>query len=323
MTRSSAYLFYMIACRLWHEGSVVLIDVSQSVETDHPRALEFLRMDATNVTDYFRRAHGVPVMTPRELFDFIVHASLPDSASEEAYLADALARAEARGSSGTGGDGLHETPEAEVAHGVFMASFIPQSLAGVRDVEADVDKLKRGDTAELYYGALTGVMETGVAHPQQKDSAFVSHASGSASAVAASSSSSSASKVRFEGDTDSLPPASASAVAVDSSAACGRASSAASSVGAAGDASHNRSGNSDSDEDSESGSESDSDDDEEEGEKEGAGGDKDAQYKKKFASKEDKRAHKAAIKEANREKRKNKIPKAVKKRAAKTKGGHK
>lgn len=35
---------------LYHEGSLVIIDVSQSVEHDHPRAFEFLRKDCTNIT---------------------------------------------------------------------------------------------------------------------------------------------------------------------------------------------------------------------------------------------------------------------------------
>jgi RIO kinase 1 len=47
-----------------------IIDVSQSVEHDHPHALEFLRKDCANVTDYFKRK-GVRVMNVRRLFDFI------------------------------------------------------------------------------------------------------------------------------------------------------------------------------------------------------------------------------------------------------------
>lgn len=34
----------------YHDGGVYVIDVSQSVEHDHPCALEFLRKDCTNVT---------------------------------------------------------------------------------------------------------------------------------------------------------------------------------------------------------------------------------------------------------------------------------
>ncbi|RYY33493.1 hypothetical protein EON62_04190 [archaeon] len=83
------------ACRLWHSGQVVVIDVSQSVEREHPRALEFLRMDCQNITDYFRRG-GVVVMTPRELFDFVVHASLPNAEEEQKYLEEVRALREPR-----------------------------------------------------------------------------------------------------------------------------------------------------------------------------------------------------------------------------------
>lgn len=35
-------------CR-YHDGDAYIIDVSQSVEHDHPHALEFLRKDCSNV----------------------------------------------------------------------------------------------------------------------------------------------------------------------------------------------------------------------------------------------------------------------------------
>ncbi|KAJ9595265.1 hypothetical protein L9F63_027349, partial [Diploptera punctata] len=35
---------------LYHNGKLYVIDVSQSVEHDHPHALEFLRKDCTNIT---------------------------------------------------------------------------------------------------------------------------------------------------------------------------------------------------------------------------------------------------------------------------------
>lgn len=49
-----------------------MIDVSQSVEHDHPHALEFLRKDCTNVVEYFRRRLPEQIMTVRELFDLVV-----------------------------------------------------------------------------------------------------------------------------------------------------------------------------------------------------------------------------------------------------------
>merc|ERR1719270_1878279 len=46
---------------LYHEGKAYVIDVSQSVEHDHPRALDFLRKDLQNLTEFFRRK-GVNVL---------------------------------------------------------------------------------------------------------------------------------------------------------------------------------------------------------------------------------------------------------------------
>lgn len=42
-------IFVLFNCR-YHEGEVYIIDVSQSVEIDHPHALEFLRKDCTNIS---------------------------------------------------------------------------------------------------------------------------------------------------------------------------------------------------------------------------------------------------------------------------------
>ena len=39
---------------LYHEGHIVVIDVSQAVEVEHPHALEFLRMDCMNILKFFR-----------------------------------------------------------------------------------------------------------------------------------------------------------------------------------------------------------------------------------------------------------------------------
>lgn len=41
-------VFRALVCR-YHDGDAYIIDVSQSVEHDHPHALEFLRKDCSNV----------------------------------------------------------------------------------------------------------------------------------------------------------------------------------------------------------------------------------------------------------------------------------
>ena len=40
---------------LYQQGKLFVIDVSQSVEHDHPRSLEFLRMDVKNITHFLQR----------------------------------------------------------------------------------------------------------------------------------------------------------------------------------------------------------------------------------------------------------------------------
>uniref|UniRef100_A0A667Z095 non-specific serine/threonine protein kinase n=1 Tax=Myripristis murdjan TaxID=586833 RepID=A0A667Z095_9TELE len=60
---------------LYHDGDAYIIDVSQSVEHDHPHALEFLRKDCSNINEFFVR-RGVAVMTVRELFDFVTDPSI-------------------------------------------------------------------------------------------------------------------------------------------------------------------------------------------------------------------------------------------------------
>lgn len=63
---------------LYLNGEVYIIDVSQSVEHDHPHALEFLRKDCTNVTEFFRKKE-VATMTIKQIFDFITDPSITEA----------------------------------------------------------------------------------------------------------------------------------------------------------------------------------------------------------------------------------------------------
>ncbi|KAK1294542.1 hypothetical protein QJS10_CPA16g00969 [Acorus calamus] len=71
---------------LYFEGHLYIIDVSQSVDLDHPSALDFLREDCIHVSDFFKR-HGVAVMTANELFTFVVDTSITDDSIDD-YLED-------------------------------------------------------------------------------------------------------------------------------------------------------------------------------------------------------------------------------------------
>lgn len=55
---------------LYFKDEVYVIDVSQSVEHDHPMALEFLRRDCANINDFFKRK-GLQVLSIQSIFDFV------------------------------------------------------------------------------------------------------------------------------------------------------------------------------------------------------------------------------------------------------------
>ena len=145
---------------LYQADKLYVIDVSQSVEHDHPHALEFLRKDCTNVTDFFKK-NGVCVMTVRELFDFVTDPSISDDNVDE-YLERAQVIAANRGVQ-------EETPEETVKEEVFKKAYIPRTLEQVVDFEKDAERAKKGKAEEILYSTLTGLKPdlTGVqAHPE-------------------------------------------------------------------------------------------------------------------------------------------------------------
>ncbi|OQV22180.1 Serine/threonine-protein kinase RIO3 [Hypsibius exemplaris] len=56
---------------LWHEEKVWVIDVSQSVEPGHPRAMEFLYRDCKNVENFFTKIGVENVLTAKELLESV------------------------------------------------------------------------------------------------------------------------------------------------------------------------------------------------------------------------------------------------------------
>lgn len=70
-----AWHFVESSSAWWLQGELFIIDVSQSVDLDHPRALDFLREDIQHINAFFRRA-GVATLTMRELFDFVVDTKI-------------------------------------------------------------------------------------------------------------------------------------------------------------------------------------------------------------------------------------------------------
>lgn len=131
---------------LYHEGKIVIIDVSQSVEHEHPHALEFLRKDCTNITDFFRKK-DVSTMTVKELFDFITDPNIT-----EANMEDCLEKMSEK-IANRSFDEFTEQQKLEEA--VFKQIFIPKSLHDVYDVERDIFEKKNKD--DLVYKTITGL----------------------------------------------------------------------------------------------------------------------------------------------------------------------
>lgn len=69
-----------------HKDKLYIIDVSQSVEPEHPMALDFLRMDIKNVNDFFTRKK-INVYPERHIFKYITEENkvlgLVDNSDEE------------------------------------------------------------------------------------------------------------------------------------------------------------------------------------------------------------------------------------------------
>ncbi|KAF9094751.1 Serine/threonine-protein kinase RIO1 [Mortierella sp. AD031] len=148
---------------LYHSKTLYIIDVSQSVEHDHPHAFNFLRMDITNVSDYFRKKR-VAVMGQKELFDFITDVSI-DMADEamDAELERIMTSLPVNETEA-------EAEKRKVDDAVFAQSYIPRHLEEVIDVERDVRKVLEGNTEELLYTKMTGIKDVDE-RPKESESA--------------------------------------------------------------------------------------------------------------------------------------------------------
>jgi RIO kinase 1 len=130
---------------LYHQKKLFIIDVSQSVEPDHPRSLEFLRMDIKNVSDFFRRKN-VDVLSEQAVFGFITSH---DGTISEPKLSEALEKLFSERPAEKEGDAA--AAEQEVANEVFRKQYIPQTLEQVYDFERDADKVGKGQAHDLVY----------------------------------------------------------------------------------------------------------------------------------------------------------------------------
>ena len=128
---------------LFHNEKPWIIDVSQSVEHDHPRSLDFLRLDIKNVSDFCRRKE-VAVLSERKVFEYIIAPEGSVQLGEATANIDRL-MAERNDADEEG------TAQEEVDAAVFRKQYIPQTLDQVYDAERDADQLREGDGDTLVY----------------------------------------------------------------------------------------------------------------------------------------------------------------------------
>jgi RIO kinase 1 len=128
---------------LYYKDKIVIIDVSQSVEDDHPFSLDFLKRDIRNINHAYK-SQGVYTFSLKGAFDFVVDKTL-SAADEEAALEKLKRQSLSK----------PETPEEEEA---FMLTDIHRSLKDIPIDKLEEELLKlQNDPQSIYYAALTGI----------------------------------------------------------------------------------------------------------------------------------------------------------------------
>lgn len=143
---------------LYHKRQIIIIDVSQSVEDDHPMALEFLRRDCVNVNEFFARSGVATVLGLRELFEFVIADEQLLQDSDERAAEDLQVESVFRDLS-TAADMRSEEQRNRIAADdvVFNQSFIPRSLDDIYNGDADMHRTTSTDPeARSRYAKLTG-----------------------------------------------------------------------------------------------------------------------------------------------------------------------
>jgi RIO kinase 1 len=128
---------------LYHDNKLWIIDVSQSVEHDHPRSLEFLRMDIKNISNFFQRK-GVNTLSERTVFSFV-------TAGEGSVKMDAMRHALEKLMAERPDDEDEAIAEKDIDNAVFRQQYIPQTLEQVYDHERDANQISQGRGDDLVY----------------------------------------------------------------------------------------------------------------------------------------------------------------------------
>ena len=146
---------------LYHDSHLYVIDVSQSVEHDHPHAFDFLRNDVKNVEEYFAR-RGVTTLGLRRSFEFVTREAFETDGEAHLSHSEVLKLWLERpplSITDREGDGEEERVtevDAQQEDSVFLKSYIPRTLNEVYNPERDLEAVKKG--AKTIYSNTIGVV---------------------------------------------------------------------------------------------------------------------------------------------------------------------
>ncbi|SCU85803.1 LAME_0D02894g1_1 [Lachancea meyersii CBS 8951] len=119
---------------LIHENKLYIIDVSQSVQPEHPMSLDFLRMDIKNVNGFFERM-SIDIFSERVIFQFVISETLEKFAGDYSSSTD-LVEYIAKNLP------VKSTPEDEAEDEVFRSLHLVRNLGGLE--ERDFDRFTMG-----------------------------------------------------------------------------------------------------------------------------------------------------------------------------------
>lgn len=184
---------------LYHRDQLWVIDVSQSVEHDHPHAFDFLRKDLANVDEFFAR-RGVDTLGLADTFALVtrdmprdhhhqqqqqhgpgasvlseVEWLIPTLHAERAAATAAAALTTAANSKdGTKDNDVTAAQQRATDDAVFKEAYIPRALDDVYDPERDIARKQRDG---LIYKDLLPAPASSSSPLAQKNSAPESHSS--------------------------------------------------------------------------------------------------------------------------------------------------
>ncbi|CEG39983.1 atypical rio rio1 protein kinase [Plasmopara halstedii] len=131
---------------LYYQAKLYIIDVSQSVEHEHPSANDFLRNDCRNITDFFCKTGALNPMTTQELFDFVTNLCIADDDVDDHLEAVQRMIADRP---------VERTNEEQVDEAVFMNTFIPRSFGEVLHSEREQLAYQDGTMEKAFVTAIS------------------------------------------------------------------------------------------------------------------------------------------------------------------------